>query len=94
MAAISTTLVNSSIVSAADLGLSLVARVRDALQHDRRFTVEWTAPNYLEVEVLWGAITLRRGERRSFVIEGKPEYCQAVIAALSAQGGSLRQLAG
>lgn len=79
-------------LEAANIAIPVLAKVVDIFKKDETITVEWTAPNFQRVTVCWGLITFERGERRTFVIQGKPGFCAAIIANLQENGQILRQL--
>ncbi|GAB4202780.1 MAG: hypothetical protein OHK0022_26320 [Roseiflexaceae bacterium] len=74
------------------MALPLVARVIDIFRPEECIRVEWTPPDYTEIVILWGIITIKRGARQTFIIKGKPAFCAAVIAELRRNGQITNQM--
>jgi len=69
-----------------DVSVPLTAKLLDLVRSDQELVIEWTAPNYRRIELLWGLFRYESGERRTLTIKGKPGYCDAVIKELRANG--------
>lgn len=46
------------------------------------FRIIVTSPDYMEVEILWGAFRFEKGEKREFVVRGTDNYINAIISSL------------
>jgi hypothetical protein len=61
-------------------------RVADLFRPEEEIKVEWTSPDYSKtnVSLFWGLISWEseKGERKTFVIQGKKGFCSAVMKNL------------
>ena len=75
--------------SKGSLGYSVLSKLLDTVRQKERLRVVWTSPDYKEVDILWGAFHFEAGEKREFIIEGGPAFCEAVMTNLRDSGGQL-----
>ena len=74
------------------LAVPFFTRILDKFRNQERITVEWTSPNYEKVVLLWGLFEWESGERRIFIIEGRPGFCSAALKELYRIGGNIDRL--
>ncbi len=73
--------------------ISLWTKVKDVFSSNEEVRIELVSPNYRNVKVLWGLFQYEQGERKTFIIRGKPGFCSQVVAHLQAkQGGTVNFL--
>ena len=70
----------------AGIQLSFLMKLKDTFSETQEIMVEWTAPDYQCVEILWGLYRMERGEKRTFLVKGKPEFCREVLRNLGSKG--------
>lgn len=58
------------------------------IKEKQQVRIIWTAPNYKEFVLLWGAFTYTSGEKREFLVEGTEWFCEKVSTHLFTSGGS------
>ena len=49
------------------------------------FRIIVTSPNYMEIKLLWGAVSFEKGEKKEFVLRGTDAYINSVISSLNMQ---------
>ncbi len=83
----------------AKISIPVFARIKDFLSTtEETITIEWVSPNYSskEIAILWGLFQLRteKGEKRTFIVRGKPGFCAAVIEKLQQDGKIVQKIQG
>lgn len=81
-------------LAAANITLPFVQRISDMFKPEGEMVIEWTSPEYMEIQIFGEFLKFKRGERRSFIIRGKPHFCQAVLQEIQINGGTSRLLSG
>jgi hypothetical protein len=83
----------------AGISIPVLSRIKDLLiGTEETITVEWLSPDYTskEMTILWGLFQLKteKGEKRTFIVRGKPGFCAAVIEKLQQDGRIVRKIQG
>lgn len=82
----------------AGISIPVFSKIKDFFGAEETITVEWRSPDYIskEVTILWGLlqVTTEKGERRTFIVRGKPGFCAAVIEKLQQDGKIVRKIQG
>jgi hypothetical protein len=68
------------------VSVPLISKLFDFFKEEEEMLVEWTGPDYVKVEVLFGLLSVEKGERQTFRIRGKPGFVAAVINNLQSNG--------
>lgn len=79
-------LITKKTFDAANIILPFAQRFVDMFKPDEEICIEWTSPQFERRSYLWGLFVAERGERRSFVVRGKPGFCKAVLQELQTNG--------
>lgn len=79
------------------ISVPLLYRFRDLLSsNEQTVRIEWVSPDYVlkKVTILWGLLEFQteKGEKKIFVIRGKPGFCAAVIKKLEHDGKVVSKL--
>ena len=76
----------------ANIKIPLSVKFKDIFRlRKEMIIIEWEGPDFREVKILWGLFSYRSGSRRIFTIQGKPNFCAAVIKELSLSGDIKRK---
>jgi hypothetical protein len=72
--------------SGVSVSVPLLSKVFDLFKEEEELLVEWTGPDYVKVEALFGLLSVEKGERRTLRIRGKPGFIGAVLENLQSNG--------
>lgn len=82
----------------AGISIPVFSRFKDFFGAEETITVEWLSPDYTskQMRILWGLFQLKteKGEKRTFIVRGKPGFCAAVIDKLQQDGKIVRKIQG
>lgn len=82
----------------AGISIPVFSKIKDFFGPEETITVEWLSPDYTskEITILWGLFQLKteKGEKRTFIVRGKPGFCAAVIEKLQQDGKIVRKIQG
>lgn len=82
----------------AGISIPVFSKIKDFLSPEETITIEWLSPNYSakEITILWGLLQLRteKGEKKTFIVRGKPGFCAAVIEKLQQDGKIVKKIQG
>ncbi len=82
----------------AGISIPVFSKIKDFLSPEETITIEWFSPNYSakEITILWGLLQLKteKGEKKTFILRGKPGFCAAVIEKLQQDGKIVKKIQG
>ncbi len=86
------TVISPKSIPSGTIAYNILSKFKDLLHEKQRHRVVITSPDYSQIEILWGLFRMEKGEKREFIIEGGPEFCEAVLQSLRSDAKILRFL--